>query len=526
MLNNIIYIDEPELVFGFNQKTIDPRDGLILFGPFEKWGSGNYRNTFTITVGLIGPRSSLNKYKSFVKEIKKPIISYKRDKRGQLLSNEVKRPSFPGFETVFNIHWPDNPDIFQEIKQIDIDTIFTQSKYKRVRTSKLVDLYLSKMLEASKGSETRVNIWFVIVPRRIYDNCRSIKGFGKEFHQDSIYFFKDKRNKQLSLFTEKEMYGEEVSLYLDSSSDFHHLLKARANQERLDAPLQIIVEPKLEFRDIETNMPYTDDMKAFMCWSLSTTLYYKLGKKPWRLANIRPGVCYLGLVFKKFQTTIQKNMVCSAAQLFLSDGDGTVFRGNNGLWIGENPNEHHLDENESYNLMSLALNDYFDNNNSNPKELFVHGRAKFSDAEWKGFTKAINEHDPNIKLVGVVIKDDAPLKLFRNVENEKSNYGVMRGVAVIINEKEAYLFTRGFVPRLNSSTSLEIPNPLQIKITHGESEIMTVLEDIMKLTKLNYNTCIFGDGKPVTLRFSDTIGSILTATDNWKEERRQFQFYI
>ena len=40
---------------------------------------------------------------------------------------------------------------------------------------------------------------------------------------------------------------------------------------------------------------------------------------------------------------------------------------------------------------------------------------------------------------------------------------------------------------------------------------------ILGLTKLNYNACIYGDGEPVTLRFSDTIGDILTAIKdvNW-----------
>ena len=102
----------------------------------------------------------------------------------------------------------------------------------------------------------------------------------------------------------------------------------------------------------------------------------------------------------------------------------------------------------------------------------------------------------------------------------------MRGIAVIINQKEAFLFTRGFVPRLNTSMSMEIPNSLHIKVVRGDVDIEIVLKDIMALTKVNYNTCLYGDGKPVTLRFSDTIGSILTATGNWKEERRQFRFYI
>jgi hypothetical protein len=38
-----------------------------------------------------------------------------------------------------------------------------------------------------------------------------------------------------------------------------------------------------------------------------------------------------------------------------------------------------------------------------------------------------------------------------------------------------------------------------------------VLRDIMALTKLNYNACKFGGGSPVTLRFADAVGEILTA---------------
>jgi hypothetical protein len=102
----------------------------------------------------------------------------------------------------------------------------------------------------------------------------------------------------------------------------------------------------------------------------------------------------------------------------------------------------------------------------------------------------------------------------------------MRGMALKINDNEAYLITRGFIPRLNTASSLEIPNPLHIKITRGSADIDTVLKDVLALTKLNYNACIHGDGLPVTLRFSDTIGSILTATDNFKTEQRKFMYYI
>jgi len=526
-LSKIIYCDEPELIFGGNQRSKDPRDGLLLYGPYEKWGDIFQFNAYSVSAGVIGSKEALGKYRDFVEKLRKPIISTKRNKQGIIVSNETQRPSFPGFEAVFNIHWPSEPDAFVEIKPVEIESIFSETTNRRIRTAKLVDLYVEGMVKASKGLETRVNIWFVLVPKKIYNNCRSQKGSGTDFRKETLDYFKSQEQGQGSLFTEEQMFGEEIGRYLESSSDFHHLLKARANQERIESPLQILVEPKLQFRDIESNILYSEDMRSHLSWSLSTTIYYKLGKKPWKLADIRQGVCYLGLVFKKFQSKSNENMVCSAAQLFLSDGDGTVFRGNNGLWIGEDSNEHHLDENEALNLLSLALKDYYENNNSTyPKELFIHGRARFSDNEWNGFQKAIVRHNANTNLVGVVIKDGSPLKLFRDVEEEKANFGVMRGIAFLVDDDEAYLFTRGFIPRLNTSSSLEIPNPLHVKISRGSADIQLVLKDIMALTKLNYNTCIYGDGKPVTLRFSDTIGSILTATENWKEERRQFAYYI
>lgn len=527
MNRKIIHLTEPRLLFGEGQMTEDPRDGLLLYGPYENWNNnGNKFNSHTISIGLIGTTKIYEKYLSFIKTIKAPIYSKKKNKRYETVSNERQRPSFPGFEAVFNIHLPDQPDKFIEIKEIELYTILKNEKNKQIRTNKLVDLYLEKIISFAESEDCHIDIWIVVVPKEIFIRCRS-NSFGKEFSKETLAIFDLEEKGQTSLFTEEEIYGEEISKYFDTSSDFHHLLKARSNQEKVPVPIQILVESKLEFRDILTNQIYSDDMKAFLAWSLSTTIYYKLGKKPWKIADIREGVCYLGLVFKKFQNKKNKHLVCSAAQLFLSDGDGTVFRGNNGLWLSEKPNEFHLDSQEAFNLLDLALNDFRINNNETyPKELFIHGRASFNDVEWQGFEKAINKHNCTTALVGIIIKDSTSLKLFREIENEKANYGVLRGLAWIINDKEAFLFTRGFIPRLGTSMSIESPNPLHIKIARGNTDLEKVLNDIMALTKVNYNTCIYGDGKPVTLRFSDSIGSILTATENYKEERRQFKFYI
>lgn len=45
-----------------------------------------------------------------------------------------------------------------------------------------------------------------------------------------------------------------------------------------------------------------------------------------------------------------------------------------------------------------------------------------------------------------------------------------------------------------------------------EADLGQVMRDIMGLTKINFNACIYADGRPVTLRFADRVGEILTAT--------------
>jgi hypothetical protein len=103
---------------------------------------------------------------------------------------------------------------------------------------------------------------------------------------------------------------------------------------------------------------------------------------------------------------------------------------------------------------------------------------------------------------------------------------VLRGTTLIVGDKDGYLCTKGFVPRLNSSNAMGMPRNLRVQIIRGSADINVVLQDILALTKLNYNSCVYGDGTPVTLKFSQKIGSVLTATSDWRVDTRQFMYYI
>jgi hypothetical protein len=221
------------------------------------------------------------------------------------------------------------------------------------------------------------------------------------------------------------------------------------------------------------------------------------------VADIRDGVCYLGLVFKKDETSGTSKNACCAAQMFLDSGDGVVFKGALGPWYNDETGDYHLSYAAAKALGELAIKSYTKKAGGPPKEMFIHGKVRFEPNEWQGFMDAAGT---GTDMVGVRIQEEKNLKLYRKGQNP-----VLRGLANIRSPRSAHLWTRGWTPRIQTYPGREVPNPLIIEISKGEADINVVVKDILALTKLNYNTCIFGDGMPITLKFADAVGEILTA---------------
>ena len=53
-----------------------------------------------------------------------------------------------------------------------------------------------------------------------------------------------------------------------------------------------------------------------------------------------------------------------------------------------------------------------------------------------------------------------------------------------------------------------------------------VLNDVMGLTKLNYNSCRHSDGWPVTLKFADAMGEVLISGPAISNAPLAFKHYI
>jgi hypothetical protein len=497
---NLIHFSEPALLFRHNQAVEDPRDGLSLFGPLDRG------TPYGIKVGAVGTKDGLRRFRDWVARIQQSVIEVDPDELFQL-----SHPPFPGFEAAFRIPLNPAPAIELEFKREDLNRcLFISNKHQRVY--KTVDLYSDLIINAVKNEDVKVDVWFILIHDDVYKFCRpeSHVPAAQSIHFEQTVTAQRARRLQSepSLFQQENL---DASPYL-YEPNFHNQLKARLLAHLI--PTQLIRESTIAHRDPEflnakgNPRRKLDSLQSKIAWNISNATFYKAGGRPWKIAQIRKGVCYIGLAFKQDGRGGDPRSACCAAQMFLDSGDGVVFKGAVGPWYSPKRGEFHLSGQAARKLVSLAI-ETFRNDPTNveklpPTELFLHGRTMFNDEEWQGFRDAIEAQKTN--LVGVRIRTEKILKLYR-----RGSHPILRGLAYVQDSKTADLWTNGFTPRLQTFDGKEVPRPLQIDICRGDAPIEMVLSDIMALTKLNYNACKFGGGSPVTLRFADAVGEILTA---------------
>jgi hypothetical protein len=79
-----------------------------------------------------------------------------------------------------------------------------------------------------------------------------------------------------------------------------------------------------------------------------------------------------------------------------------------------------------------------------------------TDDEWRGFAAGCGEETNLVSVQIADARDD--LKLYRPGE-----YPVIRGMALQIGERHALLWRSGYVPRLDTYTGPETPNPICVR---------------------------------------------------------------
>src|SRR5215831_18579315 len=208
-MHELTKIEEPKVLFGYNQMLDDPRDGLTIFGPLENL------KPYGIISGVISTKEGLRKFKDFLKEIQKPI--YNRD--------SVSRPFFPGFNSIFKMEWSVDKIYHVNVSDEELGKcLYYEDTH--TRTYHTVSLFSDKIISAKKDDHPDINLWIVIIPDVVYESCRPKSTIKKELIVTKKVVTKGQAKKLLAqpeLFEERNKAAEPFAF----DADFHNQLKAR-----------------------------------------------------------------------------------------------------------------------------------------------------------------------------------------------------------------------------------------------------------------------------------------------------------
>lgn len=476
------YIKEPSLQFGHDQH-ICPKAGIFNYSPFDL----NQVRPEKITIGIIGKGESIDMVLEWI-DLCKNYIEGKESKNPHpnLFLN------FCGFnkEIGFRSEIVYDETYLRRLNNSEFDDIIRNTDNLEDRIKEIAELILGEIKFLSRNKKPDVIL------------CVLSENF-ITYIQEDVKVETAVEEKEIS---EKDVNEEEISV---KEQNFRRYLKAKAMQ--FNVPIQImkdrIVKPTSEMQD-----------PATIAWNFFTALYYKASGTPWALIrkDSAETTCYAGISF--FKSRDKSTTQTSLAQIFNDLGKGVILRGEE-ITLKKNDRTPHLSQEQAFNLLILSLKEYYQAIKYFPKRLVMHKTSNFSDEEIYGFSQAAKEmHINQVDLVSIQKSD---IRLYRN-----GIYPPLRGTQLTLTDNHHILYSRGSVPYYETYPGKYIPSPLEIKLARYDESQNLICDEIIALTKMNWNNTQFDRKYPITIECARNVGEILKYLEPDDSMQLKYSFYM
>ena len=531
-----ILLDEPMLEFGDDRLSEDPKQGITI-GGFFSTSTNTHRSEIHFALigtahntevalewiqqfdGLIEASDKEIKVKSGGKITDGQVIDEDdeeewlfadelgesdesrveadeatSDEDVQYQKNKRLNPDFPGFtaDSVFKCYFMNDKANNKPIRDIQIRAILEDTDLTNYeRAIRVCDLYKTAYLDLVENSLSLPNICFIVIPSTVFKKLSSIP------YKGNLYF------------------------------NLRRYLKAQLISVNNAIPVQIILEDtilgkKKSLQDL-----------SMQAWNFVVANYYKNAGTPWSLTMRDKHTCFIGISFHKALNTATPLVRSSIAQAFNFEGKGIVFIGKSFKWDADEHNTPapHLTYEYAKELIQEVIKKYKKvNQNLPPNRVIIHKTTDFwtsaqhvDYAEVEGLKDGIRAVlGDEVKTVDLVTVKSASIKLLRRT----GSYPVLRGTLLPLDRQTGILYTTGYIPYYETFPGQHIPHPLEVSIFEGESTLRQVSEEILALTKLNFNNCNFFDSLPITLRFAQKVGEIIQYTDEGITLPDKYYFYM
>lgn len=488
----------PNLQFGGALSVSDPKIGLAKAGPFDlHFGVARKR---TLGVGIVGPGNLIDLTRAWIARCMQPI---------PVIDGEtLLRRAFPGFEETFHsaLAIDNSWTVSHDENGVDKLAIALSERDPFRRFESVLDLYSDALDRLAARDANRPDIVILAIPDEVIKVCHSVeRSATAEERKTAAAIRKRRAGAQLDLFDAFEEVDQTEEDFL--KRDLRSALKARALRAKL--PIQMVTRNLLE------DTARSQDA-ATRAWNFSVGVYYKAGGVPWRLPQTGPETCFVGISFHHLRTTRRHIVQSSLAQAFSSEGEGFAIRGEAVPATSDQGRNVHLSEKQAFDLATSIVKEYATRAGGPPVRVVIHKTTYFDAAELAGFRQALAD----IPIVDLVTLVPSALRLLR-----LGDYPPKVGTLCTVNDRSSFLFTSGFMPELGTYPGPHVPQPFEIRMQSGGDKV-DAAQDILNLTRMNWNTADIRGKWPVTLSFARRVGGILDEFGDAEPGETSFRYFV
>lgn len=468
-----IEISEPELLFCNKAGTSPARDphpvrGILNNRPFD-YPLTRHQVSSEIRLGVICPKAETRELQAYLHS----AVSQIRPGKGE--SDYL--PAFPGFQRAFGVDFlPADPGANGWV-----------------------------VCPEPTGSDDRSNA--LEVARSI---IRAIDLLQSSYSPHVVLiFFPNRWSRFRGYITDSERF------------DVHDFVKASSVQRGIGT----------QFLDQRT---LSDPMQCRVWWWLSLAFYVKAMRTPWVLDGLDRESAFVGLGMSIDGSRERgRHVVMGCSHLYSARGEGLQYRLShveNPVFYGKNP---FLSREDARRIGEQIRELFFESRSTLPSRVVIHKRTGFTKDEQSGLREGLSGV-PHVEMLEVVV-DDTLRYIASNVDSRgnlhEDNYPVRRGSVVRLDDFSALIWVHGVTSAISSGRRYyqgkrRIPAPLLIRRHCGASGLRELAEEILGLSKMNWNTFDLYTKLPATVQSSNEIARIGSLLQPFHPKAYDFRLFI
>jgi len=251
-------------------------------------------------------------------------------------------------------------------------------------------------------------------------------------------------------------------------------------------------------------------------WWLSLALYVKAMRTPWVLDSLATDTAFVGIghsIDRRAERGSHITLGCS--HLYNAQGEGLQYRLSrieSPIWVNRNP---HMSRDDAYRVGETIRQLFFEAYHRIPSRIVLHKLTPFLRDEREGLRDGLNGI-PNMDMVEINV--DNAIRYVASIADKlgglkQDSYPVRRGTVVKLSDYAALLWIHGATEALHGRRPYfqgkrRIPAPVLLRRHAGSTDLAVLSEEILGLSKMNWNSADLYSQLPATVASSKQIAQL------------------